>query len=553
MGKRAIKKSVTEYKCERLNQIGHLYTILLPSPSPHSLLISSLSPLPPFPLFPLSISPPHPLPSPLLRPPRVPLNLSPFPPLRPSARAPVGDTVMLRPPAEDTPPYVARVESIEVERADTKVRLRWFYRPEESLGGRRNFHGSKELFLSDHFDVCSMDAVEGVCRVHSFKSYVKLAAVEAEDYFYRFEYKAATGTFKPDHVAVCVGVGGGGRGGVGGRGGEGRGGEGRGGEGRGGEGRGGEGRGGDETGQEGMGRGSECGRGGGSLEFRVGEEKQEGVGDATAAETGPSLPPSFSPPPLLALLSRPSSSLAPLPLSPLFLSRPTSPLVFPLSGDCQICSRPSFPPSVPFPALPVFSPAFPHPLLFRPMPALPPSVAFPFASPLCNHLSPLSSLALSSAPLPSPLIFLVSLRRFLLPFPPPFRRPFSSPPPFAPFLSLLLSLTRYHPLFPPPLRPLLFPPPFPSIFLLSISPSFPRFPPPFLTFSPRSLSPPPPLLTPHPSHTPTTLTPPSPLTPALPLTPSSPSPHTHTLGGQVPPDVHPPDARAGEEDDAVRV
>ncbi|GJP43936.1 hypothetical protein CLOM_g3337 [Closterium sp. NIES-68] len=140
MGKRAVKKSVSEYKCERLNQIVK-----------------------------------------------------------------VGDTVMLRPPAEDTPPYVARVEAIDVERADTKVRLRWFYRPEESLGGRRNFHGSKELFLSDHFDVCSMDAVEGVCRVHSFKSYVKLGAVEAEDYFYRFEYKAATGTFKPDHVAVyCV-------------------------------------------------------------------------------------------------------------------------------------------------------------------------------------------------------------------------------------------------------------------------------------------------------------------------------------------------------------
>eukprot|EP00475_Leptophrys_vorax_P025791 TRINITY_DN36060_c1_g1_i2.p1 TRINITY_DN36060_c1_g1~~TRINITY_DN36060_c1_g1_i2.p1 ORF type:complete len:203 (-),score=6.84 TRINITY_DN36060_c1_g1_i2:340-948(-) len=117
----------------------------------------------------------------------------------------VGDTVMLRPPAEDTPPYVARIEGIEVEKSDVKVRLRWFYRPEESLGGRRNFHGSKELFLSDHMDVCSMDAVEGVCRVHSFKNYVKLGAVEPDDYFYRFEYKAATGTFKPDHVAVyCV-------------------------------------------------------------------------------------------------------------------------------------------------------------------------------------------------------------------------------------------------------------------------------------------------------------------------------------------------------------
>ena len=83
-----------------------------------------------------------------------------------------------------------------------KLRLQWFYRPEESLGGRRNFHGSKELFLSDHTDTSSIEAVEAVCRVHTFRNYVRLQSVEQEDFFYRFEYNASKGTFKPDHVAV---------------------------------------------------------------------------------------------------------------------------------------------------------------------------------------------------------------------------------------------------------------------------------------------------------------------------------------------------------------
>lgn len=117
----------------------------------------------------------------------------------------VGDTVLLRPPTEDVAEYVARVESITVERHDVKVRTRWYYRPEESLGGRRNFHGEKELFLSDHYDVCSADAVIGLCTVHSFKNYVKLDSVEPEDFFCRFEYRASSGTFKPDYVAVyCI-------------------------------------------------------------------------------------------------------------------------------------------------------------------------------------------------------------------------------------------------------------------------------------------------------------------------------------------------------------
>ncbi|MBA0667223.1 hypothetical protein Goklo_000340, partial [Gossypium klotzschianum] len=79
---------------------------------------------------------------------------------------------------------------------------RWYYRPEESIGGRRQFHGSKELFLSDHYDVQSADTIEGKCTVHSFKSYTKLDSVGNDDFFCRFEYNSSTGAFNPDRVAV---------------------------------------------------------------------------------------------------------------------------------------------------------------------------------------------------------------------------------------------------------------------------------------------------------------------------------------------------------------
>ncbi|CAK9235320.1 hypothetical protein BDL97_08G058400 [Sphagnum fallax] len=115
----------------------------------------------------------------------------------------VGDTVLMRGQEADKPPYVAKIEKIEADsRNNVKVRVRWYYRPEESLGGRRQFHGVKELFLSDHYDMQSADTIEGKCTVHTFKNYTKLESVGSDDYFCRFEYKAATGGFTPDRVAV---------------------------------------------------------------------------------------------------------------------------------------------------------------------------------------------------------------------------------------------------------------------------------------------------------------------------------------------------------------
>ncbi|XP_042377381.1 chromatin remodeling protein EBS-like [Zingiber officinale] len=114
-----------------------------------------------------------------------------------------GDCVLMRAPDSSKPPYVAKVEGIEAgARGGVRVRVRWYYRPEESIGGRRQFHGAKEVFLSDHYDVQSADTIEGKCSVHSFKNYTRLGAVGNDDFFCRFEYRSATGSFVPDRIAV---------------------------------------------------------------------------------------------------------------------------------------------------------------------------------------------------------------------------------------------------------------------------------------------------------------------------------------------------------------
>ncbi|KAH6826934.1 PHD finger family protein / bromo-adjacent homology domain-containing protein [Perilla frutescens var. hirtella] len=114
-----------------------------------------------------------------------------------------GDCVLMRPSEKNSASYVARVLKIETDNNNNvSVRVRWYYRPEESVGGRLQYHGAKELFLSDHFDIQSADTIEGKCRVHTFENYTNLDHVSSEDYYSRFQYRAATGAIFPNVVAV---------------------------------------------------------------------------------------------------------------------------------------------------------------------------------------------------------------------------------------------------------------------------------------------------------------------------------------------------------------
>ena len=117
----------------------------------------------------------------------------------------VGDNVIIRPAETERLPYVARIEKIEsgfpsvVD--NVMVRLRWYYRPEDTVGGKTS-HGSKELFWSDHFGVQSADTIEEKCNVHSFKRYTKLKSPGENDFFSRLKYKGSTRTFTPTRVPV---------------------------------------------------------------------------------------------------------------------------------------------------------------------------------------------------------------------------------------------------------------------------------------------------------------------------------------------------------------
>lgn len=100
-------------------------------------------------------------------------------------------------------PYVARVKKIEgagSHSAEVKVKVCWFYRPEDCLNGRQKYHGLKEVFSSKHEDIQSAEAIETKCNVHDMSSYMRLDTISAEDFFCRFEYKPVTGTFVPESV-----------------------------------------------------------------------------------------------------------------------------------------------------------------------------------------------------------------------------------------------------------------------------------------------------------------------------------------------------------------
>ncbi|KAM3329078.1 hypothetical protein ACQJBY_026255 [Aegilops geniculata] len=111
-----------------------------------------------------------------------------------------GDSVFIR-SSDPSVPYVARIEDIQVNKAgEVNLKLLWYYRPEDTEGGRKSFHGSKELFLSDHVEIQPADTIEGRCSVHTLEKYTQLKSIDACDYFTRFQYRSATGRFLPRRV-----------------------------------------------------------------------------------------------------------------------------------------------------------------------------------------------------------------------------------------------------------------------------------------------------------------------------------------------------------------
>ena len=57
----------------------------------------------------------------------------------------VGDTITLRPPTVNENPFIARIHEVRKTGKSLRLYVSWFYRPEEARGGRKGFHGEKEL------------------------------------------------------------------------------------------------------------------------------------------------------------------------------------------------------------------------------------------------------------------------------------------------------------------------------------------------------------------------------------------------------------------------
>mmetsp|Transcript_40713 Transcript_40713/g.49384 ORF Transcript_40713/g.49384 Transcript_40713/m.49384 type:complete len:296 (+) Transcript_40713:376-1263(+) len=114
----------------------------------------------------------------------------------------VGDTILVRSPAG--PPFLARISKIvkPVKGPPVKILVVWYYRPEEAQGGRKQYHGEREVFDSDHCDWCELTNINGKCKVLSMKKYQRLKAVTENIFYCRFTYAARTGEFSPDRVSV---------------------------------------------------------------------------------------------------------------------------------------------------------------------------------------------------------------------------------------------------------------------------------------------------------------------------------------------------------------
>ncbi|KAF8067400.1 hypothetical protein HT031_002448 [Scenedesmus sp. PABB004] len=113
-----------------------------------------------------------------------------------------------RPPPPPPPPaaQIGEVTSIvQPDKGDVQLGVKWFYRPEEAVGGRKAFHGRHELFLSGHTDTCSVKTVISKARVLTLSKFQELSSVADTDFFARFTYNPGTKQFKPPRVPVfCV-------------------------------------------------------------------------------------------------------------------------------------------------------------------------------------------------------------------------------------------------------------------------------------------------------------------------------------------------------------
>lgn len=116
----------------------------------------------------------------------------------------IGDSILVKGDGAELP-FVGQIKAFKHGRKDTQVRVAWYYRPEECKDGRKQFHGEKELFKSDHMDWIDAQTISGKCTVHTLNSYRELEDESETDFFSRFSYMPSQDKFGPESVPVyCI-------------------------------------------------------------------------------------------------------------------------------------------------------------------------------------------------------------------------------------------------------------------------------------------------------------------------------------------------------------
>jgi hypothetical protein len=115
----------------------------------------------------------------------------------------VGDAVLMSPATPDQLPYVGLILMILSGfpmPEPVMVRVRYFYRPEQTMEGRRSFHGHRELLYSNHIDDMVASRIIGKCNVWTYRSFSARLVngyYRPSDYYCRFDYEIETGKLTP--------------------------------------------------------------------------------------------------------------------------------------------------------------------------------------------------------------------------------------------------------------------------------------------------------------------------------------------------------------------
>jgi len=103
-----------------------------------------------------------------------------------------------------TPPFFSQILALWENKDHQKfMEGKWFYRPEDTLDGRKPFHGSAELFLSENADdnIQFLENISGSCFIEHFDRFKQRSSFDEDLYFYRETYNPKIGTIKKANIS----------------------------------------------------------------------------------------------------------------------------------------------------------------------------------------------------------------------------------------------------------------------------------------------------------------------------------------------------------------